>query len=1567
MTRHALAPRQLDHDKRPARAEARRRLDREALWSLVGELAAEFAHAPAQIGHFVRDEVLAGRLPPTGMEEAWVALAQRVGPAFADRAFGVRLGEASELAAAICADVRRARPGDLALASALQEGRVQGRRVARGALDRLRPALAPAAADLDEARLAEGLPAFLEARGTRAAAFGDKLVAARPGLIREEAGVGVGLLAHELSHLGQHRAAGQLRAVHFDDGDTAEDVEAAGSEDLAALVDAISRADKADAPGLLAELAARSDLADACAALDDPEVLGIDRLFEKLGGDAFEEPQLSDTLVVLEARTAEANEASIRAVLSEKGLNKRISGSEARLCWEILRALPSEARAAFIANEPEWFEATEAAMKLELRLEDRFAFFEGDMDALVAKLETAEVWDPAAREELRMILWMMVQADQWVGAMPYVAAHYDLDPAFFAELGFDEHGVAVEPHVVDGTPGNLVNLGAKGLAAAAGSDTPLKSLGFELHTVLGMGKRSTTEGLSVATIQKGFGGHFGGIRFAEGDEESGAGTISAVADDAAGTLTLSASSLPIESIAFKTNLESGEVFEFGAESGGLDVLELALDWKGSEDEADTFTLKVERAYLSTCAGSMGEMMIGAGAIEAKGLLISGQVPIGDKDNPPSFADVAQVHIWETLSVVTDLLSQLFGVVALPYFGAAEVSGEQLASDLAFLLLETFRDQVGLTLAIEGGLSITDVVSAGGESIEAISADSLVIDLSLQGQEGQGIDGGDDREALEADTGLAPSALVVTVEVDGPRVEGLEWAGVSQEVIEAPEGSEGWRVELHVPIDALDAETALSQPLYRLDFNVPAASSAGALGADEQGRLSVVGLSGSATVLDDSHVELSLQAASGSIASMALATESGFVFECAGAVSAVGLGVEASIEVTHGEAGPGVGRVYVAELRAESLSGAGVRVVVPDIVELGFEEGTVEGLLLSGLDLDAMSFDAVVIGGGEISGLLAALEKGLTVSERGTLTVGEAAVVRYGAGGYFFGLNDLDTEAFALEAPGKGITFRRLDAAHVEGTYEDGDLHAEVEGGVVDGDVHAGDTTVSVGGEGDLTLDLSGTDLSISVDLPLLAIANLDMSSDSLALRLGTVSLDQVTATVHLELTEAMDGVQAVEIERLAIPLVTGRGFRVELPDKGLVIDLPSDKEGRIRGVWAEGLRVVPSDQAIQTWITAGSAGAATVRTDQASVEVAGEIKARTGLSFGEVGLEAMSDGTLEVTLADISALAELPAGPYTLEEIMAGGVDLDAGDTTAGLDLDSAKIVLGPEGVEVVEAGGGFVHYDDGNVEVRFDSVRADTIRGHLMGASVESVDLSGLEFTIYDLGQLMGGGGGGGTGLGFGELAVLSGLNGSVELVGVYRSEYGDIRIPFETDIVDGYAEAGPIEIGIRPDGTPEVRLGGTVELTESGQVLVSWHGHEWTFDLPDLGASEDQAETASWNAPVGVDDVDVALELEVPSIPLGPYGMLLFDKDGFLAINATGGTLDGDEISITIDVGGLGAMLQKPGSFSLSFGSLQIEQGLELDLSMEGVKPKRLKGFIATGRLETLGIGSTFELNEE
>lgn len=81
--------------------------------------------------------------------------------------------------------------------------------------------------DLHGVRLSEDFPVVFAAGGAEAAAVGLTVVA-RPGAIDEAAGVGLGLLAHELAHVRQHQHEGP--AIHFDAGDTAQDRAAGRTE-----------------------------------------------------------------------------------------------------------------------------------------------------------------------------------------------------------------------------------------------------------------------------------------------------------------------------------------------------------------------------------------------------------------------------------------------------------------------------------------------------------------------------------------------------------------------------------------------------------------------------------------------------------------------------------------------------------------------------------------------------------------------------------------------------------------------------------------------------------------------------------------------------------------------------------------------------------------------------------------------------------------------------------------------------------------------------------------------------------------------------------------------------------------------------------------------------------------------------------------------------------------------------------------------------------------------------------------------------------------------------------------
>jgi len=191
---------------------------------------------------------------------------------------------------------------------------------------------------------------------------------------------------------------------------------------------------------LIERVAAYQPLGEAVAHLDDQGLL--DGLFRSLGTRTWSDPSARAAMLrILPLRAAEKNEATIGLQVATGLLEAdlRVSGEEARMVYEILRAMPDDQRASFLAT-PEGqlaFEKLPDRKRPGLHLAKEFAFHDEDLDALLVELDRLEVWAPEQEPWLRALFWMAVQSGRADDprVVELVTHNWDSHGQFFAEQG----------------------------------------------------------------------------------------------------------------------------------------------------------------------------------------------------------------------------------------------------------------------------------------------------------------------------------------------------------------------------------------------------------------------------------------------------------------------------------------------------------------------------------------------------------------------------------------------------------------------------------------------------------------------------------------------------------------------------------------------------------------------------------------------------------------------------------------------------------------------------------------------------------------------------------------------------------------------------------------------------------------------------------------------------------------------------------------------------------------------------------------------------------------------------
>src|SRR4029077_4878475 len=143
------------------------------------------------------------------------------------------------------------------------------------------------------------------------------------------------------------------------------------------------------------------------------------------------------------------------------------------------------------------FEKVGERASSELRISREFGFYDADVEALLAELEKLGTWSEDQRGWLRTVFALIVQGGHAGDprVVRFVRDNWELDPEFFAGLGFTDRG-EITPEELHDTPnprwlGWFTKVGLTGLWAEAPGTI---QLGLQFVG----DKRSHVEGVPVA-------------------------------------------------------------------------------------------------------------------------------------------------------------------------------------------------------------------------------------------------------------------------------------------------------------------------------------------------------------------------------------------------------------------------------------------------------------------------------------------------------------------------------------------------------------------------------------------------------------------------------------------------------------------------------------------------------------------------------------------------------------------------------------------------------------------------------------------------------------------------------------------------------------------------------------------------------------------------------------------------------------------------------------------------------------------------------------------------------------
>lgn len=499
---------------------------------------------------------------------------------------------------------------------------------------------------------------------------------------------------------------------------------------LTQIVSRVRTASAEKAPKVL------SDLVDFAPAQVRAFVRHLDRLnlieplLNKIGTKSrFNAENAKKTLSVLGYRDPVYNIAQITDLLSYGLFDWEINKDEARLAYELIRALPAKERDDFIARDPLWFKRIDSNISLELRKSSQFGFYQGSEDSrdkLLGQLLDDRIWKPENLSHLAIVLHTIRQAGLVNEASPHVQARWTQENAGLLEsLGYRQTGSPRPEVIIDKTDDS--HLVRRGLNVAFVSSEKLAS-GLLSYAFLGRGE---ARGVKLDRVQDALGGHILGIEFGASTDTEKAkdkqdrGEVDFAIDEQRGLIQFKAQDLPISSV----NVLSGGT-SIRADQGLALGAAITVKWATTVDPRTFLAVDLGKFSITNLLFVQKDRIFGIGKIDLDGLALRGKRPTGDgepvRTRTGLLADIGRVfyRIVQLLAGIVEALPIVGSIAPLnPLFDAGRGPG------LAEQISEAFAKNFNLQLAL-GGLTISDVTDGRGGFIKKIELGKTDLDLAL---------------------------------------------------------------------------------------------------------------------------------------------------------------------------------------------------------------------------------------------------------------------------------------------------------------------------------------------------------------------------------------------------------------------------------------------------------------------------------------------------------------------------------------------------------------------------------------------------------------------------------------------------------------------------------------------------------------------------------------------------------------------------------------------------------------------------------------------------------------------
>lgn len=352
----------------------------------------------------------------------------------------------------------------------------------------------------------------------------------------------------------------------------------------------------------------------------------LETMFWGLGTDRWKPPFLKMVLKVLRYRDPVYNLPLIRDVMSYGLFDWEINCDEARIAYELIKALPAGIRKEFIDKEPLWFQRMESNISQELRESRDFGLYDDeqneDKPQLIAQLFDPKLWEKENIPRLNLVLKMIAQAGLQEQAAATICQHYDTHSEVLSPHGYTSKGYVPE-HVVDKTDSNTTSM-VGGLVGAASTHS---ERGFWSAVGYGTGMTDSmdVDGLKMDKVQDALGGSVFGVKFKPteehetGKEGQDPGEVDIEVDEEKGFAQVKAAALEIANVNMMT---SGITVR--ADGGHLHQLLAEVKYATDVDPKTYLKLHCGQFRIQNLMLVFPDRMIGIGEIVIDGFKVDGE-------------------------------------------------------------------------------------------------------------------------------------------------------------------------------------------------------------------------------------------------------------------------------------------------------------------------------------------------------------------------------------------------------------------------------------------------------------------------------------------------------------------------------------------------------------------------------------------------------------------------------------------------------------------------------------------------------------------------------------------------------------------------------------------------------------------------------------------------------------------------------------------------------------------------------------------------------------------------------